>query len=116
MRMRASRGKSPANVHSGGATLVAATFLVAGHASPSLADESGVSFWQPGTYDSLSATPNQPGWSLSTTSYHGAAYAGSSISAARLIRIGLIDQTAAANFRGFGKLQQHDHHCSELWI
>ena len=71
--------------------------LVAGSASPSLADESGVSFWQPGAYDSLSATPNQPGWSLSTVSYHGAAYAGSSIAAAHLVRIGLIDQTAAAN-------------------
>ena len=81
----------------GGARLVAMGMLVACSASPSLADESGVSFWQPGAYDSLSATPNQPGWSLSTVSYHGAAYAGSSVSAARLIRIGLIDQTAAAN-------------------
>ena len=81
----------------GGATLVAMGMLAAGSASPSLADESGVSFWQPGAYDSLSATPNQPGWSLSTISYHGAAYAGSSVSAARLVRIGLIDQTPAGN-------------------
>ena len=41
-------------------------------ARPSLADKSGVSFWRPGAYDSLSATPNPPGWSLSTTSYRGA--------------------------------------------
>jgi hypothetical protein len=29
------------------------------------ADESGVSFWQPGTYDSLAAIPDNPGWSFS---------------------------------------------------
>ena len=28
------------------------------------ADEGGVSFWLPGIYGSLAATPQQPGWSL----------------------------------------------------
>jgi hypothetical protein len=30
----------------------------------SLADEGGVSFWIPGLFGSLAATPQQPGWSL----------------------------------------------------
>ena len=30
----------------------------------SRADESGVSFWVPGLFGSLAATPQQPGWSL----------------------------------------------------
>src|SRR5262249_3686756 len=36
----------------------------------SFADEGGVSFWYPGTYGSLVALPQQPGWSLSVTHYH----------------------------------------------
>ena len=31
-----------------------------------LADEGGVSFWIPGFFGSLAATPQQPGWSLAT--------------------------------------------------
>jgi len=69
--------------------------LVIGFVGCAHADEGGVSFWQPGTYDSLAAVPNQPGWALSTTSFHGSAYAGSSVAAARLVRIGAINQTVA---------------------
>jgi len=36
----------------------------------SFADEGGVSFWYPGTYGSLTALPQQPGWSVSVTHYH----------------------------------------------
>jgi len=36
----------------------------------SFADEGGVSFWYPGTYGSLAALPQQPGWSVSVTHYH----------------------------------------------
>ena len=35
-----------------------------------LADENGVSFWIPGTFGSLAATPLQPGWSLANIYYH----------------------------------------------
>jgi hypothetical protein len=31
------------------------------------ADESGVSFWTPGTFASFAAIPGEPGWSFSTT-------------------------------------------------
>src|SRR6185437_6431341 len=41
-----------------------------------LADEGGVSFWVPGFYGSLAATPQQPGWSLATIYYHTSVSAG----------------------------------------
>jgi hypothetical protein len=34
------------------------------------ADEGGVSFWIPGLFGSLAATPQQPGWSLANIYYH----------------------------------------------
>lgn len=34
------------------------------------ADEGGVSFWLPGQFGSLAATPGQPGWSFATVYYH----------------------------------------------
>jgi hypothetical protein len=34
------------------------------------ADENGVSFWVPGFFGSLAATPQQPGWSLASIYYH----------------------------------------------
>jgi hypothetical protein len=34
------------------------------------ADEGGVSFWVPGFFGSLAATPEQPGWSLTNQYYH----------------------------------------------
>src|SRR5271167_4841906 len=34
------------------------------------ADEGGVSFWLPGIYGSLAATPLQPGWSGAVIYYH----------------------------------------------
>jgi hypothetical protein len=36
---------------------------------PARADEGGVSFWVPGTFGSLAATPQQPGWSLTFIFY-----------------------------------------------
>jgi hypothetical protein len=35
-----------------------------------LADEGGVSFWYPGTYASLAAQQQEPGWSLTVTNYY----------------------------------------------
>ncbi len=34
------------------------------------ADESGTSFWLPGLYGSLAATPATPGWSIAAIYYH----------------------------------------------
>jgi hypothetical protein len=60
------------------------------------ADEGGTSFWQPGTYDSLAAVPNQPGWSFAATYYHASANAGSAVAAAQEIRIGRLDPNLKA--------------------
>ena len=35
-----------------------------------LADENGISFWIPGFFGSLAATPQQPGWSLVAINYY----------------------------------------------
>src|SRR5437016_1738068 len=58
------------------------------------ADEGGVSFWLPGLFGSLAATPLQPGWTLSTTYYHTSVSAGADVALAcefeiRRIPIGL---------------------------
>jgi hypothetical protein len=36
----------------------------------SSADESGASFWAPGTFANLAAVPGEPGWSFSATYFH----------------------------------------------
>ena len=48
-----------------------------------LADEGGVSFWLPGLYGSLAATPEQPGWSFANIYYHATVSGGGDIAAAR---------------------------------
>src|SRR3981081_1379866 len=53
----------------------------------SRADESGVSFWIPGLFGSLAATPQQPGWSLSTIYYHTTGSAGPGSARARESKI-----------------------------
>jgi len=57
---------------------------------PASADEVGESFWTPGSFGSLAATPSQPGFSLASTYYHTSTSAGSSVARARLIRIGRV--------------------------
>src|SRR5215475_9698928 len=48
------------------------------------ADEVGESFWTPGSFGSLAATPSQPGFSLTSTYYHTSTSAGSDVVRARL--------------------------------
>ena len=57
-----------------GAAIGAALALPAPLAS---ADEAGESFWTPGSFGSLAATPVQPGFSLSSGYYHTSTTAGS---------------------------------------
>src|SRR5580698_5628278 len=54
------------------------------------ADESGISFWIPGFFGSLAATPQQPGWSLANIYYHTSVSAGGNVALAREIQIGRI--------------------------
>jgi hypothetical protein len=58
------------------------------------ADEAGESFWTPGSFASLAATPSQPGFSLTSSYYHAATSAGSDVARARLIRIGRLSSTS----------------------
>jgi len=44
-----------------------------------MADEGGVSFWLPGLYGSLAATPEQPGWSFANIYYHATVSAGATL-------------------------------------
>ncbi len=77
------------------ATLVLAA--VTGIPSLSRADEGGGSFWQPGTYDSLAAVPDAPGWSFAATYTHVPTISGGVVAAAREISIGRLDPNLKAN-------------------
>jgi hypothetical protein len=52
------------------------------------ADEGGVSFWVPGFFGSLAATPQQPGWSFATIYYHTTVDAGGDVAFARQVSRG----------------------------
>ena len=62
------------------------------------ADESGVSFWVPGTYGSLAAVPQAaPGWSAAIIYWHDSVSAGSDVARAREFQIRGIPANATAN-------------------
>src|ERR1700710_2752879 len=65
--------------------------------SASLADESGTSFWLPGTYGSLAAVPGTPGWALATVYYHTSVSAGADVAAAREIQVGRFNPALNVN-------------------
>lgn len=50
------------------------------------ADQGGVSFWLPGAFSSLAATPLQPGWAVGAIYLHSSVSAGGEVSASRAIR------------------------------
>lgn len=60
------------------------------------ADESGISFWIPGTFGSLAATPQQPGWTAASIYYHTSVSAGGDVARAREIQIGRIPANLTA--------------------
>jgi hypothetical protein len=60
------------------------------------ADEGGVSFWVPGFFGSLAATPQQAGWSFATIYYHTSVSAGSDVALAREFQIGKVPANLAA--------------------
>src|SRR3981081_3280933 len=72
-------------------------FFVANEAR---ADQGGVSFWLPGLFGSLAATPQQPGWSLGTIYYHTSVTGGADVTAARAITIGRFNPTLNVNLSG----------------
>lgn len=63
----------------------------------SRADESGVSFWIPGSFGSLAATPQQPGWSLASIFYNTNVSASGNAALSREITIGKFNPAINAN-------------------
>ena len=61
------------------------------------ADESGVSFWIPGLFGSLAATPQQPGWSLANIYYHTSVSAGADVARAREFTLGRVPANVTVN-------------------
>lgn len=83
------------------ATILASATIAAGLAlcpDVSRADESGVSFWLPGLYGSLAATPTAPGWSVAAIYYHTTVSGGGAIAAAREIQVGRFSPNVNVNF------------------
>ena len=64
------------------------------------ADEGGVSFWIPGFFASLAATPQQPGWSLATLYYHTTVSAGAEVAFARQVGPGRLNVNFTGNVTG----------------
>ena len=77
------------------AALAIATIALAPRVSQ--ADQGGVSFWLPGTFGSLAATPQQPGWSWAEVYYHTSVSAGGDVSLAREVTIGKIPANLSAS-------------------
>src|SRR5689334_22898395 len=61
------------------------------------ADENGISFWVPGFFGSLAATPQQPGWSLANIYYHTSVSAGADVARAREFSLGRVPANLTVN-------------------
>jgi hypothetical protein len=61
------------------------------------ADEGGVSYWLPGRFSSLAATPQVPGWSMAEVYYHTTVSAFGAVAAAREIQIGRFSPAVNVN-------------------
>ena len=61
------------------------------------ADECGISYWLPGRFSSLAATPQVPGWSMAEVYYHTTVSAFGAVAAAREIQIGRFSPTVNVN-------------------
>src|ERR1700716_4116813 len=72
---------------------VAATAALACSPEISHADESGISFWLPGLYGSLSATPATPRWAGAPIYYHTPGKAWGAAAAAREFQVGRFSPT-----------------------
>ena len=73
---------------------LAATICFA--SKPAIADEGGVSFWVPGFFGSLAATPQVPGFSLANVFYYNQVSAGGNVAFAKQVSVGNIN----VNFNG----------------
>jgi hypothetical protein len=86
---------SGSNIRQAGFALAIAAILL----GPGIAqaDESGISFWLPGQYASLAATPQAPGWAMGSIYYHTTVSASGATAAAREIQVGRFSPTVNVN-------------------
>ena len=89
-----SQGKS---IRGSAVAAILGIVMFSATASVSLADESGTSFWLPGTYGSLAAVPGTPGWAVATVYYHTSVSAGADVAAAREVQIGRFNPALNVN-------------------
>jgi len=61
------------------------------------ADENGISFWLPGFFGSMAATPQTPGWALASIYYHTSVAASGAVGLSREISIGKFNPTINVN-------------------
>jgi hypothetical protein len=71
----------------------AAIALLGPLSASALADAGGISYWLPGRFSSLAATPQVPGWSGAEVYYHTTVAASGAVAAAREIQIGRFSPT-----------------------
>jgi hypothetical protein len=63
----------------------------------SFADENGVSFWIPGFFGSLAATPQQPGWSFAAINYYTNVSGSGNVAVSKEITIGQFNPAVNAS-------------------
>jgi hypothetical protein len=80
--------------------IAAVAALMALPAQIARADEGGVSFWIPGFFGSLAATPTTPGWSVTSIYYHDSVSAGGNVALARQFEIRNVPVNLTASFTG----------------
>jgi hypothetical protein len=79
------------------ATALSALAALASVTDIARADEGGISFWLPGFFGSLAATPQQPGWSLASIYYHTDVSASGNAAVSREITVGQFNPTLNVN-------------------
>jgi len=72
--------------------------------SAARADEGGVSFWVPGFFGSLAATPQQPGWSMADIYYHTSVSAGADVAFSREFATSRLPTNLTANLNASANL------------
>ena len=80
-----------------GVAAIALVSVITCFSNKALADENGISFWVPGFFGSLAATPQQPGWSLATIYYHTSVSAGADVARAREFSLGRVPANLTVN-------------------
>jgi hypothetical protein len=88
MRPIKSSKSKQASLRAPAAAALVCAGLLSTTTSVALADESGTSFWLPGIFGSLAATPGQLGWAFAAVYYHTTVSAGADVARSRELQIG----------------------------